>query len=312
MTTADVTNASEDSHFTIKTMFAGTLTDRLKLENDGDVILSNGDVTWNAGLGNGGFQWSGNTIELYDDGGDTQLTATGHITFSAAGTSKNVAVNSSTGNFTVTAGGTNIQLVHSAAGSGNRITIDGSGMVLSAQGAGDDIDLSSVDQIRFYNNGVNNFSIETDGSWNLNGSNGTSGQFLMTNGGSSTPTWESLPTYSSGSYTPTVSSEGGVVTSTTAAECFYLRIGSVVHVEGFISVTTSGAGIASFHINLPVASNFSNQAKGPGLVTVFGGGTARGYGQVESDGTTDDLLVYYTAVGATSDALKFSCTYLIQ
>lgn len=55
--------------------------------------------------------------------------------------------------------------------------------------------------ISLFTNGTSRLAVETDGSWNIGGSNGTSGQVLTSNGSSTSPTWQSISLSPSGSDT---------------------------------------------------------------------------------------------------------------
>lgn len=75
--------------------------------------------------------------------------------------------------------------------------------------------------------------------------------FRTDSGGSGTPA-------ASGTYTPTVTSVGGLSSVTVPSGGWnYLRVGSSVTVSGMFSATTS-AGFISWRATLPIASNFSS------------------------------------------------------
>ncbi len=78
-----------------------------------------------------------------------------------------------------------------------------------------------------------------------------------------------VPTTASGTYTPTLTN-GTNVTSSTANNCTYMRVGSVVTVYGTLSITqTLGNQPIELGISLPVASNFAaaTDLNGSGLMT---------------------------------------------
>ena len=110
-----------------------------------------------------------------------------------------------------------------------------------------------------------------------------------------------------GTYTPTLTGVANV-TSTTARQCTYMRVGNTVTVAGQLSVVPSGAGIISIGISLPVASNFSTtyQAGGSGHCAA----AITGHGMfIEADATNDRVQAdYYDAVGS-SDDFSFTFTY---
>lgn len=89
-----------------------------------------------------------------------------------------------TGNTSINAGGFDFSISNSDA-----ITING-GSTTEIIGTSGGVFLTSTSaNITFNTNSVNRFIIDNDGSWTINGSTGTSGQALISNGSTSTPTW---------------------------------------------------------------------------------------------------------------------------
>ena len=64
---------------------------------------------------------------------------------------------------------------------------------------------------------------------------------------------ESLAQYDEGTWTPTVSSETGTLTSSTINTAKYTRVGNVVTVNLDITITNAGTGAAGLVITLPIA-----------------------------------------------------------
>lgn len=62
---------------------------------------------------------------------------------------------------------------------------------------------------------------------------------------------------SSGVYTPTLTNDGNITTSSLNQDFNYIRIGSHVHVSGSIQVTHDGSGLGLVRMTLPVASDFT-------------------------------------------------------
>lgn len=58
-------------------------------------------------------------------------------------------------------------------------------------------------------------------------------------------------------YSPTVSNAVNIVTTTTLP-AFYIRIGSIVIVTGYITIENNSNGAVSLNLSLPVASNLGN------------------------------------------------------
>lgn len=76
-----------------------------------------------------------------------------------------------------------------------------------------------------------------------------------------------LPTLTTGTYTPTLTSVANISAST-AYSCMYFRIGSIVHVAGKIDLTpTSNITQTSLGVSLPIASNFANEQELAGVGT---------------------------------------------
>lgn len=117
-----------------------------------------------------------------------------------------------------------------------------------------------------------------------------------------------LPTLASGTYTPTVTDVANI-TDTTTFLCYYLRIGSIVHVSGRIEVNpTTGSTATSFYITLPIASNFS-------AVEQAAGGMHSADGQhamIEADAANNAALFQYDCdSGAANTEFSFNFSYRI-
>ena len=113
----------------------------------------------------------------------------------------------------------------------------------------------------------------------------------------------------SGTYTPTLTSVGNVASSS-AYECQYMRVGSVVTVSGQIEVApTSGSSTTTnIGISLPIASNIasSNQCCGTSVSS-----SATMHGFISGDSTNNRANLSFLASATDSLFWRFSFTYLI-
>ena len=92
---------------------------------------------------------------------------------------------------------------------------------------------------------LSSFTIESDGSWNINSSNGSSGQVLTSNGASASPSWQSAPApslnstfvpYGDGSNLQTSSSN---LTYTNASELLQVGGSDGIRIQGVANNITS-------------------------------------------------------------------------
>jgi hypothetical protein len=96
-----------------------------------------------------------------------------------------------------------------------------------------------------------------------------------------------------GTYTPTFTNVAGITSLDTTYSHYYQRRGDIVTVTGAKQITTSGAGVASFRVSLPVAATIQNTAfaRGPatsGSADYIGGTT---FGTAASDDVTVSVRV---------------------
>lgn len=108
-------------------------------------------------------------------------------------------------------------------------------------------------------------------------------------------------------YTPTLTGVANV-DSTSAFVCYYLRVGTTVHVAGLMNVDpTANATPTKVGISLPVASALTAITQVAGTIESAGG--AHGY--IAADATNDRAEVTFTSVGTTSDTLVFNFSYTV-
>lgn len=109
-------------------------------------------------------------------------------------------------------------------GANNAVILGASTLTFSAVYA---LSVNSTGDLGFQSNSILRFTIESDGSWNIGGSNGTAGQVLTSNGSAAAPTWQAA------------GGGGGSVTAINAAMSPY----TVLSTDQTITVDTSGGNV---------------------------------------------------------------------
>lgn len=115
--------------------------------------------------------------------------------------------------------------------------------------------------------------------------------------------------YSSGVYTPTLTN-GANLAASTAFQCQYVRIGSVVTVSGKVSVDPTLAATATeLGISLPIASNFGavEDCGGVSFAMAIAG---QGAGII-ADVANDRASMNWVAADVTNQPMSFTFTYRI-
>ena len=120
-----------------------------------------------------------------------------------------------------------------------------------------------------------------------------------------------VPTLTSGTYTPTLTNFANV-TSSIAYTCQYLQVGDVVTVSGRVNITmTTGGSVTQLQISLPVATNFSQEGQCGGTAANNKGDTG-GTMAIRADVSTNIAEFYVVAPSsAFTDVYWFSFTYLV-
>jgi hypothetical protein len=117
--------------------------------------------------------------------------------------------------------------------------------------------------------------------------------------------WQA-PAYSSGTYTPSVTNMVNIA-STTTIKSNWSRVGNIVTVAGYVSVTTSGNGLAQLGLSLPVASNFTTRYEGSGTLT-----TTKHFGEIYSHVSNDNVVLEFQHSGSTgADEFRYVFVYEI-
>jgi hypothetical protein len=114
-------------------------------------------------------------------------------------------------------------------------------------------------------------------------------------------------TLASGTYTPTLTNESNI-TSSTAYQCMYHRVGNIVTVSGKINVDYTATGTATLGISLPIASDIANDYDAAGVMhaEVNAGGVIRG------DATNNRAQFYINTGSSAGFDYFFTFTYIVQ
>ena len=101
----------------------------------------------------------------------------------------------------------------------------------------------------------------------------------------------------SGTWTPTLTNTTNLDGST-AFECFYQRVGSVVGAWGRVNMNPTAGGVVRLGVSLPIASNFGATADCPGVAFC---GEVAGQGAMIYADTTNDRAVFEWIAADTTD-----------
>lgn len=112
----------------------------------------------------------------------------------------------------------------------------------------------------------------------------------------------------SGTYTPTLTAVTNVAAST-AYQCQYMQVGSVVTVSGKVDVDPTGAGATELGISIPVASNLGATENLGG--TAFSPAVASLGAAILADATNDRASLQWVAVDVSNRSMYFTFQYLI-
>lgn len=110
----------------------------------------------------------------------------------------------------------------------------------------------------------------------------------------------------SGTYTPAITGVTNVASSVSGV-CQYLRVGSVVTVSGVVTIDPTAAGVTSFRIGLPVASDLT-------AARLAGTGTFElnlEPVRIAADAANDAALFTLNALNSAAQTCVFHFTYLV-
>lgn len=116
-------------------------------------------------------------------------------------------------------------------------------------------------------------------------------------------------TLAAGQYTPTRSAEVNMDANVTTYEAQYLRVGATVTVSGSFLANPTAAGVTSFQITLPVASNIGAVSDAAGVAA--GGGIAGMSAAISGVVASDTALVSWIAVDTTAQTWYYTFSYQV-
>jgi len=200
-----------------------------------------------------------------------------------------------------------------------RFDLNGSGAAIIRAGKDGDYmnDTNCDGNLQFYTNLNNQFALSApvermrlDSNGNLTVSNGnvvigTAGKgidFSITASGTGTMTSELLADYEEGTWTPSVSSTSGTITTVGAVSGTYTKVGRVVHANLNIAITTNGTGGTNIAVtSLPFTPSANQCAEGVFKEVNVNGTT----GNIAVNGTTEFILNKYDGTYPGVDGCKF-------
>ena len=114
-----------------------------------------------------------------------------------------------------------------------------------------------------------------------------------------------------GTYTPTLTNTLNV-SSSTAIQCMYMRVGNVVTVAGMVSVTaTSNNTETKLGISLPISSTFSNPEEAAGTAHTTDNSTPGHGGSITAVVAGNRVELDYYETHGSADLFSFSFTYRV-
>lgn len=92
----------------------------------------------------------------------------------------------------------------------------------------------------------------------------------------------------------------------------YLRVGNIVTFSGSTTVDLTAAGIASFRLAPPIASDFANVHDCRGVIVVNGSVSFTLHGDIYAETTTNELIFRVYSSTLTAQVISFTATYIIK
>lgn len=113
----------------------------------------------------------------------------------------------------------------------------------------------------------------------------------------------------SGKYTPILTNGTNVASSTVNTNTFkYVRVGSVVNVSGWLSLTATAANtLTELEISLPIASNITSNEDVSGVANTLSGG----YGQIRENATNNTASMYIQPTSTSNLVWYMEFSYFI-
>ena len=124
--------------------------------------------------------------------------------------------------------------------------------------------------------------------------------------------YRTFPTnLSSGTYTPTLNNTTNVAASS-ANQCAWVRIGSVVYVTGTISVdaTLAASTLTELGLSIPIATDIIGAAQLSG--TAASDNVASLSARIKGDAANNRATISFRASSLTNDTYSFTFSYVIQ
>jgi len=117
----------------------------------------------------------------------------------------------------------------------------------------------------------------------------------------------------SGTYAPAISSTSNIAANN-VFDAQYMRVGNVVTVSGYISLTPTASGTqTSFELSLPIASALTSAAQLGGTFVQEGGSAGVAYcpGNIQGSAANDKATFIYSPTHTVSRILTYTYTYLV-
>ncbi len=114
------------------------------------------------------------------------------------------------------------------------------------------------------------------------------------------------PLIASGTYTPTLTNETNIASST-PFQCQYLRVGNTVTVSGKITIDYTATGNSSLGISLPIGSAIGNDYEVAGTMNA----EVNNPGVIRGDATNDRAQFFINTSSSASYDYYFTFTYLL-
>lgn len=114
----------------------------------------------------------------------------------------------------------------------------------------------------------------------------------------------------SGTYTPTLTNNTNITTSTANANTRWTRVGNVVHVAGSVAITATGATTTTtLYISLPIAANFSSVTQLSGTAARTNGGATIVAAHISAEITSDVAQLTFHNDSDTGSARNWHFTF---
>lgn len=117
-----------------------------------------------------------------------------------------------------------------------------------------------------------------------------------------------IKTVQAGQYTPTLTNVANVSAST-AYECNYLRVGSVVFVSGVVDIDPTAAATSVLDISLPIPSNLD--APGDLAGTAVSANSPQDVGAIYANAVNDRATLSSVSADTANHPMYFTFSYQV-